>query len=320
MMGLPADRPPTEQEAPTKEANYTLANAITSSYTWIPVLSLIAFALAFAFCVNDRFLSWIQRNSFIVVLLTLIPLGVAIVSSSAGKAVGNTTPWEPSKVPFLLGFAAYTFILLIRTILFLADFAVRRSAPFAEVARLDQQEQSIKAETDSLRQQERDLLKRIVAIEAIFAEQRKTHQLAVSQAKLQDEKEQRLRQELDAMSRAEQQTLARIEEIKERIPQLEEARRRVEVEAQERAEQEQQLKLTISVLHEQEEEQIKRTIDVLLEGAYLQLVEKPFRGNDTNGKTYKAPVSVRALGIGSMAQRTAAPALTAGRPHRAGKE
>src|SRR2546429_6640391 len=30
---------------------------------------------------------------------------VAIVSSSAGKAVGNTTPWEPSKVPFLLGFA-----------------------------------------------------------------------------------------------------------------------------------------------------------------------------------------------------------------------
>src|SRR6185437_17081956 len=51
MMGLPAQRPPTEEEAPTKEANYTIANAITSSYTWIPVLSLIAFALAFAFCV-----------------------------------------------------------------------------------------------------------------------------------------------------------------------------------------------------------------------------------------------------------------------------
>src|SRR5256884_5908629 len=30
---------------------------------------------------------------------------VAIVSSSAGKAVGNTTPWETSKIPFLLGFA-----------------------------------------------------------------------------------------------------------------------------------------------------------------------------------------------------------------------
>ena len=38
--------------------------------------------------------------------------------------------------PFLLGFAAYTFVLLIRTILLLADFAVRRSAPFLEVARL----------------------------------------------------------------------------------------------------------------------------------------------------------------------------------------
>jgi LPS export ABC transporter permease LptG/LPS export ABC transporter permease LptF len=38
--------------------------------------------------------------------------------------------------PFLLGFAAYTFILLIRTILFLADFAVRRSASFLDVARL----------------------------------------------------------------------------------------------------------------------------------------------------------------------------------------
>lgn len=38
--------------------------------------------------------------------------------------------------PFLLGFAAYTFVLLIRTILLLADFAVRRSAPFLDVARL----------------------------------------------------------------------------------------------------------------------------------------------------------------------------------------
>ncbi|MGZ8846508.1 MAG: FtsW/RodA/SpoVE family cell cycle protein [Pyrinomonadaceae bacterium] len=105
MMGLPAKPPPLEQEAPVKEAGYTVWDALTSSYTWIPVFSLVAFALAFSFCINDRFLSWIQRNSFIVVLLTLIPLGIAIVYSSAGKAVGNTTPWEPAKVPFLLGFA-----------------------------------------------------------------------------------------------------------------------------------------------------------------------------------------------------------------------
>lgn len=105
MMGLPATPPPKEVEAPARESGYTISNALTSSYTWIPVISLLAFALAFSFCANDRFLLWIQRNSFIIVLLTLIPLAVAIVSSSAGKAAGNTTPWEPAKVPFLLGFA-----------------------------------------------------------------------------------------------------------------------------------------------------------------------------------------------------------------------
>jgi LPS export ABC transporter permease LptF/LPS export ABC transporter permease LptG len=38
--------------------------------------------------------------------------------------------------PFLLGFFAYTFVLLIRTVYFLADFFVRRSATFGEVLRL----------------------------------------------------------------------------------------------------------------------------------------------------------------------------------------
>src|SRR6266705_4008827 len=47
MMGL-SPAPPTGAEAlvPAKEANYTMANAITASYTWIPILSLIGFALA----------------------------------------------------------------------------------------------------------------------------------------------------------------------------------------------------------------------------------------------------------------------------------
>jgi cell division protein FtsW (lipid II flippase) len=106
MMGLsPAPPPGHEAEIPVKESTYTIWNALTASYTWIPIFSLIAFALAYSFCINDRFLSWIQRNSFIIVLLTLIPLAGAIIYSSAGKAAGNTTPWEPSKVPFLLGFA-----------------------------------------------------------------------------------------------------------------------------------------------------------------------------------------------------------------------
>src|SRR5258706_1365560 len=105
MMGLPSAPPPVDVEAQPKESNYSLANAFTSSYTWIPIISLLAFALAFSFCANDRFLVWVQRNSFMIVLLTLIPLAAAIVTSSAGKAAGNTTPWEPAKVPFLLGFA-----------------------------------------------------------------------------------------------------------------------------------------------------------------------------------------------------------------------
>jgi cell division protein FtsW (lipid II flippase) len=106
MMGLSPTAPTgADAEVPVKEATYTVWNALTASYTWIPIFSLIAFAIAYSFCVNDRFLSWIQRNSFIIVLLTLIPLAGAIIYSSAGKAAGNTTPWEPSKIPFLLGFA-----------------------------------------------------------------------------------------------------------------------------------------------------------------------------------------------------------------------
>lgn len=107
LMGLP----PTPAQAidvnqlPKRPANYTLGDALTSSYTWIPIFSFVAFGLAYSFCTRDGFLLWIQRNSFIIVLLTLVPLAAAVVTSSAGKALGNMTPWEPSKIPFLLGFA-----------------------------------------------------------------------------------------------------------------------------------------------------------------------------------------------------------------------
>ncbi len=107
LMGLP----PTPAQAidieqlPKIPSSYSLWNALTSSYTWIPIFSFIAFGLAFSFCIRDDFLLWIQRNSFIIVLLTLVPLAAAVVTSSAGKALGNMTPWEPSKIPFLLGFA-----------------------------------------------------------------------------------------------------------------------------------------------------------------------------------------------------------------------
>ena len=107
MMGLPPTpaEPMDIDKLPRKESSYSLWNAITSGYTWVPVLSFFAFALAYSFCIRDGFLLWLQRNSFIIVLLTLVPLSIAVVTSSAGKALGNMTPWEPSKIPFLIGFA-----------------------------------------------------------------------------------------------------------------------------------------------------------------------------------------------------------------------
>src|ERR1051325_11224445 len=107
MMGLPPTpaQPIDINQLPKKESNYSLWDALTSSYTWIPIFSFLAFAIAYSMCVRDGFLLWLQRNSFVIVLFTLVPLAIAVVTSSAGKALGNMTPWEPSKIPFLVGFA-----------------------------------------------------------------------------------------------------------------------------------------------------------------------------------------------------------------------
>lgn len=107
MMGLPATpaRPVETDQLPRRKSTYSLWNAVTSSYTWIPMFSFIACAIAYSLCVRDSFLLWLQRNSFVVVLLTLLPLALAVFTSSAGKSLGNMTPWEPAKIPFLVGFA-----------------------------------------------------------------------------------------------------------------------------------------------------------------------------------------------------------------------
>jgi len=107
MMGLPPTpaQPIDVDDLPKKESTYSIWNALTSSYTWIPIFSFLTFAIAYSLCARDGFLLWLQRNSFIIVLFTLLPLAAAVVTSSAGKALGNMTPWEPSKVPFLVGFA-----------------------------------------------------------------------------------------------------------------------------------------------------------------------------------------------------------------------
>ncbi|HEU4712738.1 MAG TPA: FtsW/RodA/SpoVE family cell cycle protein [Pyrinomonadaceae bacterium] len=107
LMGLPPTpaQPIDIDQIPKKPSTYSLWNALTSSYTWIPIFSFLTLAIAYSMCVRDGFLLWLQRNSFIIVLFTLLPLAIAVVTSSAGKALGNMTPWEPSKIPFLVGFA-----------------------------------------------------------------------------------------------------------------------------------------------------------------------------------------------------------------------
>ncbi len=109
MLGLPTDAQQAnamlEQQAEARQSNISARNVLTSGYTWIPLLAFVAFALAYTFCVRDDFLNWTQRHSFIIVLATLVPLAAAVITSKAGKALGNMTPWEPAKIPFLLGFA-----------------------------------------------------------------------------------------------------------------------------------------------------------------------------------------------------------------------
>jgi cell division protein FtsW (lipid II flippase) len=106
LMGLDAStvRPDAQPEV-TQRSNITAGRALTSSFTWVPIFAFFAMALAYWFCVQDRYLAWLQRHSFIIVLLTLLPLAIAVVWSSAGKFLGDMTPWEPSKIPFLIGFA-----------------------------------------------------------------------------------------------------------------------------------------------------------------------------------------------------------------------
>ncbi|MBC7929555.1 MAG: FtsW/RodA/SpoVE family cell cycle protein [Rubrivivax sp.] len=105
-MGLDptAAKPETEPQI-VRRSDVTVGRVLTSSFTWIPIAAFLALAIAYWFCVQDKYLDWMQRQSFIIVLATLLPLFAAIVWSSAGKFGGNMTPWELAKIPFLVGFA-----------------------------------------------------------------------------------------------------------------------------------------------------------------------------------------------------------------------
>ncbi|MFN2414833.1 MAG: hypothetical protein ABR603_06810, partial [Pyrinomonadaceae bacterium] len=105
-MGLdPTAAEPEATPEVVRRSNVTVGRALFSSFTWVPLVAFFALAAAYWFCTQDRYLDWAQRHSFVIVLGTLLPLLAAVVWSSAGKFGGNMTPWEPSKIPFLLGFA-----------------------------------------------------------------------------------------------------------------------------------------------------------------------------------------------------------------------
>lgn len=102
-VGSPAEAALGDPEI--RRTEYSISGVLTSTYTWVPIFAFLACAAAYRLCVGDSFLLLLQRHSFVIVLVTLVPLLLAVATSSAGKALGNMTPWEPSKIPFLLGFA-----------------------------------------------------------------------------------------------------------------------------------------------------------------------------------------------------------------------
>lgn len=90
-----------------QEENYWNFKRIVSSVsTLIPLLAFFGFAVAYLMTSRDDVLLWLQRHSFIIGLLTTLPFAViAIAYSDGGKFLGNTTPWEPVKITFLVSYA-----------------------------------------------------------------------------------------------------------------------------------------------------------------------------------------------------------------------
>jgi cell division protein FtsW (lipid II flippase) len=113
MMGLPATDPaPVDlsQEKPRKSTD-NLIEILTSTRTILPLFGFLCCMGAYVLLKRDDVLTILQKNGFLIVLLTLVPLLAAAVMSHAGKFLGGMTPWEPAKIPFLIGFAAVLTVL-----------------------------------------------------------------------------------------------------------------------------------------------------------------------------------------------------------------
>src|SRR5688572_11614167 len=113
MMGLPPTPPsPVDLSAETpRPSEETMSAVLLSGKTINPLLGILGLIGALVLVRRERVLDILQNNGFLIVLLTLGPLFLAAITSSAGKSLGNMTPWEPSKIPFLVGFAAILTVL-----------------------------------------------------------------------------------------------------------------------------------------------------------------------------------------------------------------
>ncbi len=97
---------PIQAENQQEEKYWTIARLFTTSSSYIPLVALLGFAIAFSFLKRDEVLLWLQQHSFLIGIVTTIPfLLIAVIGSRAGKFLGNTTPWEPVKITFLVSYA-----------------------------------------------------------------------------------------------------------------------------------------------------------------------------------------------------------------------
>ena len=113
MMGLPPSPPsPVDLSKETpRPASEGLTEVLFSGKTINPILGIIGLIGVIILLRRDDVLNLLQKNGFLIVLLTLFPLFIAAITSSAGKSIANMTPWEPAKIPFLIGFAAILAVL-----------------------------------------------------------------------------------------------------------------------------------------------------------------------------------------------------------------
>lgn len=113
MMGLPPSPPsPVDLDKETpRPAIETPIGVLLSGRTIIPLFAVALMVGTFFVCKDDRALALMQKNGFLIVLLTLVLLIPAAITSRGGKSIGNMTPWELAKIPFLIGFAAVLAIL-----------------------------------------------------------------------------------------------------------------------------------------------------------------------------------------------------------------